>query len=46
MKLPLQSLRAHVLKCLSYLLNDDTDDVSEEDKVPLNIQPFISNANN
>ena len=42
---PLQSLRAHVLKCLSYLSNDDTNDVSEEDKAPPNIQLFISNVN-
>ena len=43
---PLQSLPAHVLTCLSYLSNDDKDDVSVEDRAPPNIQPFISNDNN
>ena len=43
---PLQSLRAHVLTCLSssYLSDDDTDDVREEDSTPPYVEP--SNDNN
>ena len=39
----LQSLRAHVLTCLSssYLSDDDT-----EDSAPPNVEPFVSNENN
>ena len=39
----LQSLRAHVLTCLSssYLSDDDT-----EDRAPPNVEPFASNENN
>ena len=37
---PLQSLRAHVLTCLSssYLSDDDTGDVSEEDSAPSDVE--------
>ena len=43
---PLQSLRAHVLTCLSssYLSDDDANDVREEDSAPPDVEP--SNDNN
>ena len=42
---PLQSLRAHVLTCLSssYLSDDDTGDVREEDSAPFNVEPSNDN---
>ena len=45
---PLQSLRGHVLTYLSssYLSDDDTVDVREEDSAPPDVEPFASNDNN
>ena len=42
---PLQSLRAHVLTCLlsSYLSDDDTGDVREEDCAPSDVEPNNDN---
>ena len=42
---PLQSLRAHVLTCLSssYLSDDDTGDVREEDSAPSDVEPNNDN---
>ena len=42
---PLKSLRAHALTCLSssYLSDDDTDDVREEDSFPSNVEPSNDN---